>query len=528
MGLSVLAGPANAGKVALLLDRYVETLDHDPVLVVPNGAEVERIERDLLARHPALLGGSVGTFDDLFTHIARDAGGSARPLIGASERQLLLSRVVASAPLDGLAGSARFGGFLHSLGAAVAEAEGALLEPADLGGRLGDLYGRYRAELDRLGVWDHELERRYAADLVARDLGAWDGRPVFAYGFEDLTGAQWALLEALAARSDVLVSLPYEPGRSVFASLARTAADVLALADGRVEELPAQPSYEAPALAHLERTLFGGGPAASAAPSPPLGGAIRFFEGAGPRAALELVAEEVLALVREGVPAERIALVCPNVERFRAPLTTAFGSLGVPYVIEGAVPLVRTPLGRALLGLLRFAWLGAPRRQLFAFLRSPFSSLPRARVDFVEGRLRGRAITEPERVETESAALLGRPLPHVGALRAAGDDLAAVRDLAAAMLRAAYGLGNPPESDEAALDLRAHDAVRGVTAELDEWLARGEALSRDDLVHALEAAPVRSGRAGQPGRIAVLDLLRARTRRFDAVFVLGLEEGSFP
>ena len=34
--------------------------------------------------------------------------------------------------------------------------------------------------------------------------------------------------------------------------------------------------------------------------------------------------------------------------------------------------------------------------------------------------------------------------------------------------------------------------------------------------------------SGEPGRVAVLDLLRARTRRFDTVFVLGLEEGSLP
>ena len=34
--------------------------------------------------------------------------------------------------------------------------------------------------------------------------------------------------------------------------------------------------------------------------------------------------------------------------------------------------------------------------------------------------------------------------------------------------------------------------------------------------------------SGEPGRVAVVDLLRARTRRFEVVFVLGLEEGSLP
>ena len=44
-GLTLLSGPANAGKVALLLERYLEALDHDPVLIVPHGSDVERIER---------------------------------------------------------------------------------------------------------------------------------------------------------------------------------------------------------------------------------------------------------------------------------------------------------------------------------------------------------------------------------------------------------------------------------------------------------------------------------------------------
>ena len=42
MSLSLVAGPANAGKVALLLDRYLARLDDEPFLVVPNRAEVDR------------------------------------------------------------------------------------------------------------------------------------------------------------------------------------------------------------------------------------------------------------------------------------------------------------------------------------------------------------------------------------------------------------------------------------------------------------------------------------------------------
>ena len=48
MPLSLLAGPANAGKVALLLERYLDALDSDPILIVPNRPDVDRAERELL------------------------------------------------------------------------------------------------------------------------------------------------------------------------------------------------------------------------------------------------------------------------------------------------------------------------------------------------------------------------------------------------------------------------------------------------------------------------------------------------
>src|SRR5439155_688604 len=144
MPLSLIVGPANAGKVELLLDRYLAALEREPFLIVPGWADVERVERELLERTGALLAGTIGTFYDLF-----------------------------------------------------------------------------------------------------------------AYGFEDLTGAEWAVLEALAGRAEVTVSLPYEPGRVAFASLRRTAEDLADLAGGRIEELPPRFGEVAhPALAYLERCLF--------------------------------------------------------------------------------------------------------------------------------------------------------------------------------------------------------------------------------------------------------------------------------
>ena len=507
-----------------MLGRYLAALEREPVLIVPNRSDVDRVQRELLARRPALLAGAIGTFDDVFERIAYEGEG-ARPLVSQAQRALLVRRVLAAAELDSLAASARYAGFADSLLQALAEIESGLLEPDQLDGDLGALYRAYRAELDALGLWDRDLLRRRAPERLQSELDAWRGEPVFAYGFEDLTGAEWALLEALAGRADVTVSLPYEPGRPAFASLKRTAEDLARLASARIEELPPRwHERTTAALAHLERGLFD-----DATPEPvPIEGSVRFLEGAGARGALELVGEELLSVLRAGTPADRIGIICPSLERWRVPLETALTTLGVPVSVDGDVRLAQTPFGQALSAMLRFAWLGGTRSDLFTYLRSPFSGLSRAAVDFVEGRLRGRAVQSPDRVVEEAEKLRGAPLPALAALRDADVPLDAVRELAARMLRSAYGVDGPPVGEASTLDLRSHETLVRLLGELERWQTAVGPVSREDVVAALERQTLRPMHGDEPGHVAVVDLLRARTRRFDVAFVLGLEEGSLP
>ena len=161
-------------------------------------------------------------------------------------------------------------------------------------------------------------------------------------------------------------------------------------------------------------------------------------------------------------------------------------------------------------------------------MRSPFSGLRRDHVDFLEGRLRGRAVHTPERVEEETLKHRGQGLPFLDSLRSASSPLDAVRALAGTMLGAAYGHASPPVDESARLDLRAYEAVLRLLDELAGWQELGQAVGVEDVAAALERVQLRLGSAAEPGRVAVLDLLRARTRRFEVVFVLGLEEGSLP
>ena len=150
LGLTLITGPANAGKVALLLRRYLDALPREPFLIVPNRPDVDRAERDLIELQPALLGGTVGTFDDLFQQIARE-GGAPRRVASDTQRSLLVRRAVsvARAGMNGFGRSARYAGFADALLTCIAELESGLLDPTDVDGDLASLYAAYRAELDR-------------------------------------------------------------------------------------------------------------------------------------------------------------------------------------------------------------------------------------------------------------------------------------------------------------------------------------------------------------------------------------------
>ena len=146
MALSLVVGPAHAGKVALLLERYLGVLDRDPWLIVPNRGDVERVERDLLRRRPALLAGRIGTFDDVFEQIAF-GDPERRPVASGTQRTLAVRRAIATTALDTIRDSSASAGFADVLLDALGELESALVDPDAVGGDLGRLARAYRAEL---------------------------------------------------------------------------------------------------------------------------------------------------------------------------------------------------------------------------------------------------------------------------------------------------------------------------------------------------------------------------------------------
>ena len=127
MPLTLVTGPANAGKARFVLDAVRARVEDDPLLVVPTVDDAEAYRREL-AEGGTVFGPRVTVFDGLIAEMAHRAG-SAEEALGPAQRDRLLAAAVAGAELEALAASAGSPGFVTAVGALVAELQRELVTP---------------------------------------------------------------------------------------------------------------------------------------------------------------------------------------------------------------------------------------------------------------------------------------------------------------------------------------------------------------------------------------------------------------
>jgi ATP-dependent helicase/DNAse subunit B len=564
MPITLITGPANAGKAELVLDAVGRHLAHgeEPLLVVPTRADAEHYLREL-AGDGVAMGVRVERFGGLLGEVVA-RGGIVEPILGALARERLLEALAEPA----------MRGFAHALGELFAELQVRRVAPARLqraleswraadghgaqSGELGRLFASYRAELARLGRLDAEQRAVRALDALRERPSLWRATPVLFYGFDDLTRLQLDAIETLGrvVDADVLVSLSYEPGRTAFAGRAATFHTLAPLA-AEHRPLPARAEHYAPhargALSHLERSLFEPGAARVAH-----GAAVRLLEGGGERAELELVAREIGALLDDGVPAEEIAVLARPAGVSEELLEEVFAARDIPLALQRRRAFGDSALGGALLGLLRcvsppsyalsagsddagvragegeaaeegrlddlLAWLRAPglleqpsladRLELEA-RRAGALDAAQARTLWEARHWRLETIDRLEQAqERGGAALLERTMRELSWL------FSAPRRSQAAVLGA-------DQLDEAAALAAARRAL-GELRELARFAPELAPARADVLARVLGELTFLAGERPLPGAVAVLDPLALRARRVRALFVCGLQEGVFP
>jgi ATP-dependent helicase/DNAse subunit B len=543
--LTLVTGPANSAKAGEVLGGLRERLDDEPILVVPAFADIEHAQREL-AERGAVFGADVATFRRLFGTIAQRAGYGAR-LASPLQRELIVEQAVREAPLEVLAASAAQPGFVRAAARFVAELERSMVEPGDFtralrawagpGPRRGyaedvaAIYGAYRDGLEANGLADQELFAWGAVMALRQDPARWGRRPVYVYGFDGFTPIEVEALDTLANRCEVpvTVSLPFEPGRLAFRATAAAQAELAArrarsVALEALSEHYADGSREA--LHHLERALFEPHEREPADAGP----AVRLHSAGGERAEVELVAARVLELLREGVRPGDVAVVFRDPAPYASLVEQVFVAYGIPYSLDRSVKLPHTGLGRGLLALIRCALLGGSSDDLLAWLRTPGKLEQPALADRLESQARregaesadqARTVWERERFELE----------EIDRLREARD----VESLVAELDRQLERLFVAPYRRRAAVlagaevaDARAFRAARSALREIGAAGATGVQLSPRRVHDTLADLNVHVGENPQPDRVQVARPGAIRARRFEAVFVCGLQEDEFP
>ncbi len=534
-GVTLVLGPPNSGKRGIALAWWQERALSRPLLVMPTAPDASEMSAELARR----TGGAVGQSEALtFTGLAQAVTGGSRRLVSEFERTALVHGLLRSMRLPSLERVSHLPGVAGAAAKLLQEFEEsgkspreideilrswAGVEPSSgsLAHDLRALVSAYGGRLEASALADEAVLVREAAS----GLSEWT-RPVAFCGFTSFTQGQRALVERLAGATEVLVTLDHDRERGIGLCARREAEWWTRHATQVVDVGPLAPTYASAAVAYLERSLLGisGGDEAPVSEQESEG--VRFMLSSGRRTEAESVAEQIAHLVRAGVDPGGIAVVVRQVRTWGRLLGGVFESCGIPHQIDERHRLGETGLGYAFMQAVR-GMASDDAEALLAFLASPYSeAAPEEVRDLEAGYRRGAG-----RGAGALSVLAGRgmvealePLRALVPRKSRQLDLAAAKALAERMMLAA-ARGARPGSRDLEADSRAYRALSDALLVIGAHVSPADT---DEVLRLVAQAAVPAAKHQATGVVQVISAQRARARRFDAVFILGLVEGEFP
>jgi RecB family exonuclease len=547
-GVTLVLGPPNSGKRGLVLEWWQERLPLGPVVVMPTGPDAEDMSAEMARRTGGLVGQSSAV---TFAGLVRLVLGRPCRYAYEFERTLLVSQLLRGTELETLDRAGHLPGVVSALAVLLLQlgesgrspeevdnilARWALSEPgaASTATDVRRLAAGYSRACTLLGLLDHAAAVREAV----RFAEGWH-RPVAFWGFSSFTRGQRELMEALSNRVQLLLTLSHERGCGLGLCAPEEVEWWLRRASEIVEVSPRTRAYASPEIEYLERSFVSEG--LRSQPPPARGGAdgVRFLLASGRRAEAELAAEHIAELIRTGSSPGSIAVVVRRVRNWSDLLGDVLASCGIPCQIDDHRHLGGSGLGFAFLEAFKGVALD-DAESILSYLRSPYSAVAVEEVSDLElryrrGATRGMgALADLAEREVRDAlkpvwALIptSAPEPLCAGTRL---DLTAARALAERMLTAG-ARGVVAGSREIREDSRAFRALQAAFATIADVGAAGDfgwCLEPQVALRLLAQVGVSGPHRPDPEVVQILSAQRARARRFDAVFVLGLVEGEFP
>lgn len=370
MAITILLGPAGAGKTEAALAELARPRRGRAILVLPGRLHTRRLA-DALRPIPRL---TYGPLDRVARAVLRLVGERAEPATATVRLAVLraeLGALAAAGRLAALGPVATRSGVVAEALRLIEELRAAEVLPAALAAAevspydadLAAVYAAYGVALDRLGLCDD-----HGLLLRARDALREGRAPglrldlLVADGFDQLSPAQLGLLGELAGRAaETLITLTGEPrARPAHSRYARTLAALRAALPGaRVVYLPPSAALASHA-AQIERGLF------EAAPPPPVdaAGAVTIVSAPDREREVRAALRRVKALLAAGAAPATIGVLYRAGEPYLPLLREVAAEYGLPLALYEGLPLGEAPPIVALRELLALPRDGFPRRSV--------------------------------------------------------------------------------------------------------------------------------------------------------------------
>jgi ATP-dependent helicase/DNAse subunit B len=543
--LKLILGPPNSGRAGVVRRRYLDALERDPVLVVPTVDDVFAFERELCG-DGAALGGTVLTFGALFGQIATAAGSPPGAVLSPAQRRRCVEVAVEELlpRLGPLRRSAARPGFAAAFARLLDELQAAGVGPGDVEASAGTLEGSayltdvaalfagYEAARERSKRLDAAGIAREAISLLRADPGPWAGRPVYLYGLDDLTPAQFDLVEALAAGTEVTVAVPFEPRNDALAARGQLLGQLRERLGPVAEEtiLDADPGNTESAQLYALARGFG---FPELLPQPlPEHSDLTLLRSAGTRAEAEAIAAEVSRLVHADVPPDEIAVALRDPSRRGPEVEAALEANGIAAALEAEVSVAMTSVGGAVIALLETTFGSGRAADLLRYLRGPSGFRPDS-VDWLEKRIRSERIADAATAIARWTTTDGEEPWDMRRLREAAAEspaalCAAVAGLAGTMASRPFktGADGPRLGPGDGLELRAAGSIAAALSDLSALGPLAPAPER--LAETVRALDFRVWSGPVEGRVRIASPYRLRAARFDHVLVGSLQDGEFP
>lgn len=562
------AGTGKTGRIVSELRRHQQALER-AILIVPEQYTYEA-ERMLAEALGGLVGIQVFSFDRLSERVLSQSG-HTRPLLSEQGYRMVIRRAIdrRQDSLKVLSLAASQSGFVEEAQSYFRDFKRAGLSPDALDAlivrlpqalplyeKLFDLSLLYRETEDYLN--ERYLSLDDAANEAARLLPASfvAGLPVYIDGLDRPNRQVLALLEEMLRLCPaVTVSLRvdcapraddelFEPEREVLLLLRAVAerAGVI-VAEERLSE---QSAAGDPLMRHIEQNLFAYPSAAYTGD----GAHLTLFGASDRRAEAESLAEAILEFARSGVRYRDMAVIVSDLDAYAALIQRSCARRGIPVFLDRKHPLTGHAAIDCVRCALRFSANGYAANDLQTYCKSGFAPCDDADAEALDLYLRrtgarGSALLKPlTRANPEEAAERARGavipalerlskgisralvLEQVRALYAFLTEI----DLQRALERQAEALGRAGRLAE----MQEHAQVWNLLVELLDQMSEilgGLKVGKKGFVSLLEEG-LGGGSVGiVPGTAdqgLVGDVVRTRSRRVRALFVVGANEGLFP